>query len=139
MAPNIHPPCTPSASCAPIRCHPTPPPCQNPEKCLKRTISKGIKPCQSAVSILSTRAKTTCKQCGKYKGSHKPRNVSNIEKFLSVKSKEARMRKRDRLKGTHLYLKYVRRKGSRKSKTDCCAGHGHRGRLKRAGKCCEIL
>lgn len=138
MAPSTHPPCTPSASCTPIRCHPTPPPCQNPEKCLKKTISKGIRPCQSAVSIMSTRSKSKCASCGKFKGAANPRNVSAVEKFLKQKSKESKMSKKDRLSGSHTYLNYTRKKGSPRSKNDCCAGKGHRGRLKRKG-CCEIL
>lgn len=137
MAPSMHPPCVPSASCTPVRCHPTPPPCQNPERCLKKTISKGIRPCQSAVSIMSTRSKSKCANCGKFKGSSNPRNVSAVERFLKRKSKEIKMRKKDRLSGSHSYLKYTRRKGTPRKSTDCCAGHGHRGRLKR--KCCEIL
>jgi hypothetical protein len=137
MAPAIHPPCTPSASCAPVRCHPTPPPCSNPEKCLKKTISKGIRPCQSAVSIMATRSKTKCSSCGKFKGAGNPRKVSAVQKFLKRKSKEAKMRKKDRLTGSHTYLKHVRSKGKRRSQTDCCAGRGHRGRVKK-GKC-EIL
>lgn len=140
MAPAIHPPCTPSASCQPVRCHPTPPPCQNPEKCLKKTISKGIKPCRSAVSIMSTRSKLKCASCNKFNSSStsNPRNVKEVEKFLKRKSKEARMRKRDTLEHTHSYLDYTRKKGTPRSKTDCCAGHGHRGRLKKR-KCCVIL
>lgn len=134
----MHPPCTPSASCVPVRCHPTPPICKNPEKCLKRTISKNIRPCQSAVSIMSTRSKAKCNKCGKYKGENNPRNVKAVEKFLKRKSKELKMRKKDRLTGSHSYTKYVRKKGSKRSVTHCCAGKGHRGRVKRPGKC-EIL
>lgn len=139
MAPSMHPPCTPSASCTPIRCHPTPPPCKNPEKCLRKTTSKGIRPCRSAVSIMSTRSRSKCGTCGKFKAKcSNPRNVKAVEKFLKRKSKEAKMRKKDRLQGKHTYLKYTRKQGSKRSKIDCCAGRGHRGRLKRK-KCCEIL
>lgn len=137
MAPSMHPPCTPSPSCTPIRCHPTPPPCKNPEKCLRKTTSKGIKPCQSAVSIMSTRSKSKCASCGKSGGAN-PRKVSKIQKCLKRKSKEAKMRKKDRICGKHQYLKYQRRKGKPRSSKECCAGKGHRGRLKRK-KCCEIL
>lgn len=138
MAPALHPPCTPSASCTPVRCHPTPPPCQNPEKCLKKTISKGVRPCRSAVSIMSTKSKSRCSTCGKFRSSTKnPRNVSAVEKFLKRKSRESKMRKKDRLKGSHSYLKYTRGKGSVRSRSSCCAGKGHRGRLKR--KKCVIL
>lgn len=135
MAPSIHPPCAPSASCTPIRCHPTPPPCKNPEKCLKKTISKGIRPCQSAVSIMATRSKAKCGNCGKCKGCKNKKDP--VQKFLKRKSKENRMKKKDRLTGSHSYLKYTRKKGSKRKSSDCCAGHGHRGRLKRG--CCEIL
>ncbi|CAK1556129.1 unnamed protein product [Leptosia nina] len=126
MAPMSHPPCTPSASCIPIRCHPTPPPCQNPEKCLKKTISKGIKPCRSAVSIMATRSKSKCASCGKLKGASDPRSVKAVEKFLSRKSKEAKMRKNDRLKGSNSYLNYTRKKGSPRSEEACCRGKAAR-------------
>lgn len=141
MAPSMHPSCVPSASCQPVRCHPTPPPCQNPEKCLKKTISKGIKPCRSAASIMATRSKTKCNTCGKVKTlSTEKQRVAHVEKYLKRKSKERKMRKKDRLQGSNTYLKYTRSKGSRKSKIDCCAGHGHRGRLKRPFRCkCVIL
>ncbi|CAF4866034.1 unnamed protein product [Pieris macdunnoughi] len=138
MAPMSHPPCTPSASCTPIRCHPTPPPCQNPEKCLKKTTSKGIKPCRSAVSIMSTRSKAKCGSCGKLKSSD-PRSVKEVEKFLSRKSKEAKMRKNDQLTGSKSYLNYTKKKGSPRSDADCCLGKGHRGRVSRDRKCCAIL
>lgn len=138
MAPAIHPPCTPSASCAPVRCHPTPPPCQNPERCLKRTTSKGIRHCQSALSIMRTRSKAKCSNCGRFKGADNPRNVKQIEKFLKRKSKEAKLRRKDRLTGSHSYIQYVRKQGTPRSKTECCAGKGHRGRVKKK-KCCEIL
>lgn len=137
MSPIAHPPCTPSASCTPIRCHPTPPPCQNPEKCLKKTTSKGVRPCRSAVSIMSTRSKAKCSSCGKSKSASNPRSVAAVEKFLKKKSKEAKMRKKDRLTGSHSYLNYTRRQGSTLSKSECCLGKGHRGRLKK--KKCEIL
>ncbi|CAG9561055.1 unnamed protein product [Danaus chrysippus] len=140
MAPAIHPPCTPTASCTPVRCHPTPPPCKNPEKCLKKTTSKGLRPCQSALSIMSTRSKSKCGSCGKFKTKNSDaRSVKSVEKFLKRKSKEAKMQKKDRLTGSKSYENYLRKKGSAKEKTDCCAGKGHRGRLKRGKKCCEIL
>lgn len=140
MSPSMHPPCVPSASCTPVRCHPTPPPCQNPEKCLKKTISKGIRPCLSAVSILAVRSKARCATCGKFQTKNKdPRKVSNVTKFLKEKSKVTKMKKRDRLKGSHSYLEYTRKKGSIRDSTDCCAGHGHRGRLKKKYRKCEIL
>ncbi|CAG9793767.1 unnamed protein product [Diatraea saccharalis] len=121
MAPSIHPPCTPSASCVPVRCHPSIPPCKNPEKCLKKTISKGVRPCQSAVSIMATRSKTKCSSCGKFKGAANPRSVPSVQKFLKRKSKESKMRKQDRLTGSNSYTKYKRRQGKRRSSTDCCA------------------
>lgn len=135
-----HPPCVPSASCQPVRCHPAPPPCQNPERCLRRTTSKNIRPCQSALSIMSSRSKASCaRSCGKYKGD--PRSVRKVEKYLKRKSRELRMRQRDRLTGGHSYLRYTRRKGTPRAKQACCAGKGHRGRLKRSccSRCCEIL
>lgn len=134
---TLHPPCTPSASCTPSRCHPLPPPCQNPEKCLRKTVSKGIRPCQSAVSIMATRSKSKCSSCGKSNGgccASKPNSVAAVDKFLKRKSKESKMRKKDRLTGSHSYLKYTRKKGKPRASTECCAGKGHRGRLKR--RCC---
>lgn len=139
MAPAIHPPCTPSSSCTPVRCHPTPPPCKNPEKCLKKTISKNKKPCQSALSIMRTRSKAKCASCGKF--TCKPsdaRSVAAVDKFLKRKSTEIKMRKKDRLTGSQSYLKYQRKQGTVRSREDCCAGRGHRGRLKRKG-CCTII
>ncbi|CAG4950587.1 unnamed protein product [Colias eurytheme] len=139
MAPMAHPPCTPSASCIPIRCHPTPPPCQNPEKCLKKTTSKGIKPCRSAVSIMATRSKAKCGSCGKMKGSSDPRNVKAVEKFLKEKSKEAKLRKKDSLTGSRSYVNYAKKKGHPRQESDCCYGKGHRGRVTKGKKCCTIL
>ncbi|CAH2091318.1 unnamed protein product [Euphydryas editha] len=121
MAPSIHPPCTPTASCTPVRCHPTPPPCQNPEKCLKKTTSKGIRPCRSAVSIMATKSKTSCGSCGKFKNTTSdPRNVKAVEKFLKKKSKEAKMKKKDRLTGSQSYTNYSKKQGSTRSKAECC-------------------
>lgn len=143
MTPGIHPPCTPSASCQPMRCHPTPPPCQNPSKCLSKTIKKGIKPCKSAVSILATQSKKTCGSCGKFNKQNvkDPRKTATIKKFLKRKSQEGKLKKEDRLTGSHKLLAYTRKQGSAKPDKDCCAGHGHRGRLKKgAGGCkCNIL
>ncbi|CAH0729607.1 unnamed protein product, partial [Brenthis ino] len=134
MAPSTHPPCTPTASCQPIRCHPTPPPCRNPEKCLKKTSSKGLKPCRSAVSIMATRPKASCASCGKFgTKTSDPRNVKSVEKFLKEKSKEAKMKKKDRLKGTNSYANYMKKKAvySTKSLKPCvseasCSIHKHR-------------
>lgn len=141
MAPSIHPPCTPSASCAPIRCHPTPPPCQNPEKCLSTTRRKGVRPCLSAVSILSTRSKAKCSTCAKFgnKSVSDARSSKAVQKYLKVKSKENKLKRNDRLTGQKSYLKYKRKQGRKRSKVECCAGRGHRGRLKTGKGCCEIL
>lgn len=141
MAPEIHPPCTPTASCTPIRCHPTPPPCSRPAKCLRTTSRKNIKPCQSAASIMSTRSKSSCKTCSlsKCNGCRKDYKKKSVDKFLKEKSREAKMKREDRLKGTRKFEKYSKTKGRRRSQTDCCQGKGHRGRVKAPVKCCEIL
>lgn len=132
MAPTIHPPCTPSPSCAPIRCHPTPPPCPDPEKCLRTTISKRVKPCQSAVSIMQSRPKS-CASLGQYKGPDN-KNIKNeraVEEYLKRKSKENEMKRKDRLKGTNTFRQYQKKQGKPRAATQCCAGKGHRGRLKK--------
>lgn len=133
MAPGIHPPCTPSASCQPPRCHPTPPPCPDPEECLRNTIRAGVAPCRSAVSIMATRSKAKCGGCGKFhdKNAPDPRSEVVVQKYLKRKSKEASLKRRDMLEGSHTYLAYSRSKGTPKASVDCCAGHGHRGRVKR--------
>lgn len=92
------------------------------------------------MSIMATKAKSTCSSCGKFKTkTSDPRNVKSVEKFLKQKSKEAKMQKNDRLTGGHSYLDYTKKKGSPRSETECCAGKGHRGRLRRRKKCCTIL
>lgn len=87
---------------------------------------------------MATRSKARCTSCGRFKGSSDPRNVKEIEKFLKKKSKEAKMKKKDRLTGSRSYTKYVRKQGKPRSRSQCCAGKGHRGRVKKK-KCCEIL
>lgn len=138
MAPAIHPPCTPQSSCSPMRCHPTPPPCKNPEKCLRKTQSKGVRPCQSAASIMRTRSKSSGGSCSNCPSCSSTKSNKAVKKFLKRKSKEAKLRKKDRLKGTNKYLKYQRKKGKPRASKVCCEGKGHRGRMKRK-KCCTIL
>lgn len=139
MAPSMHPPCVSSPSCQSNRCHPRPPICKTPERCLRKTTSKGTKPCPSAASIMATRARSECTECGRMKrrrlDSERER-TEHVKKYLRRKRREAKMRRSDALKGTHSYLKYTRTLGSRKSDNLCCAGHGHRGRLKRRGWTC---
>lgn len=140
MAPNIHPPCVPSASCTPLRCHPTPPPCARPEECLRQTIKKGVRPCRSAVSIMATRSKGSCTSCGRSNANNERVKQRKIKEWLRTKKMEDRMRKSDKLHGTHRYTRYMRRKGMMRRSTDCCAGHGHRGRVSnRPVRKCIIL
>ncbi|XP_047993824.1 keratin-associated protein 4-6-like [Leguminivora glycinivorella] len=134
MSPAIHPPCTPSASCAPPRCHPSIPPCSRPEECLRKTASAGIEPCRSAASIMATRSKTPCGSCDKFGGQNisNPRKAALIQKYLNRKSRESRKRSQDRLKETHSCSEYQRRQGSQRSQAQCCAGQGHRGRVRQS-------
>ncbi|XP_063535304.1 keratin-associated protein 9-1-like [Cydia strobilella] len=134
MSPAIHPPCTPSASCAPPRCHPSLPQCSRPEQCLRKTTLAGIRPCRSAASIMATRSRTSCGSCDKFKGQNisNPRKSSLVQKYLNRKSRESRMRSEDRLKGKNSYSEYKRRQGSHRSEEECCAGKGHRGRTRQS-------
>ena len=140
MAPSMHPPCVSSPSCQENRCHPRPPICQNPSRCLRKTLSKGKRPCPSAASIMATRPRSECTECGRMKkrrvNTERERR-EHVKRYLRRKRREARMRRNDALKGTHSYLAYTRKLGARKIEEDCCAGHGHRGRLKRRG--CALL
>lgn len=89
---------------------------------------------------MATKSKTCCGSCGKFKNSTSdPRNEKAVEKFLKKKSMEAKMKKDDRLTGSQSYTNYSKKQGSTRSKGECCLGKGHRGRLKKEKKCCEIL
>ncbi|XP_049874779.1 uncharacterized protein LOC126372890 [Pectinophora gossypiella] len=137
MAPGIHPPCTPSASCQSPRCHPTPPPCEYPEQCLANTTRNRTKPCQSALSIMATRARRgPCHGCGKFNGENtdNPRKVEVIQEYLARKSYEADLKRYDKLEGTHALLDYQRKIGNQRDQVECCAGKGHRGRVDRPSK-----
>lgn len=144
MAPAIHPPCTPTASCTPQRCHPTPPPCAQPEKCLLSSRKKGLKPCQSAVSIMATKSKSRCSACSKCGGRSRgdPRSTEAVRKYLKDKKKERKLMASDRATGGHRYMDYLRKKNNpsgcckKKKREPCCPGKGHRGVLpKRKGRC----
>lgn len=147
MAPGIHPPCTPTSSCTPQRCHPTPPPCTQPEKCLERSSKKGSKPCPSAVSILATKSKLKCTDCGKCGGRTDTKNQKKvIKKYLQTKKKESKMKAEDSRIGTHQYEDYLKKKtGTARYADSCCQGKGHRGVLnakkppRTRGKKCVIL
>lgn len=135
----IHPPCTPAPSCQPTpRCHPSLPACSRPERCLRRSRKKGRKPCPSAVSIMHTRARTTCSDCRACKDTY-VRRTRKVRRFLRTKAKESRLKRYDRMHGTRRYEFYRRRQGTKLRRGDpCCQGKGHRGRMQKR-RCCTIL
>lgn len=142
MSPAIHPPCTPTAICLEStrrHCHPTGPPCPNPERCLKRSRARRVKPCPSAVSIMETRSKTSCSGCNKFvQKTNSSRSIAAVERFLMEKRKQARLKEIDATTGTRYYERYMRKKGRVRMEATCCQGKGHRGRLKKK-KFCNIL
>lgn len=141
MTPVIHPPCAPTAIClegARRHCHPTGPPCPNPERCLKRCRARRAKPCPSAVSIMKTRSKHNRYRKKFVNKTNSARSVAAVERFLIEKRRQERLKEIDATTGTRYYERYMKKKARVRSEKPFCQGNCHRGRRKKK-KYCTIL